>query len=98
MYKMVLKSLLIGLIGVSFSACANSNSHAQDSVSAHHSKILKKKRMQRFEARKLQRAKETAQESGKKSAKKSKKNVAKKSKFCFKSSSSIHYRSSERCK
>ena len=82
MFKTVLKSLFIGLIGVSFSACANSNSHAQDSVSAHHSKILKKKRLKRFEDRKLQREKETA----------------KKTKFCFKDSTSIHYKANQKCK
>ena len=130
MKKAVLKGLLIGLIGVSFSACMDgdghsnkgtstkesshkssktdlSNSHtygihSNDSVSAQHQKNLKKKRKERFEARKRQRAKELAKETKKKETKeltkKDGKKSTKKAKFCFKDSSSIHYRASQRCK
>ena len=80
MTKKILKSILVGIVLASFSACASNDNMSNFESQAHakHIKMLKKKKKERRMKKKSKAEKTT--------------------KFCFKDSSSIHYRSSQKCK
>jgi len=114
MHKIVFKSLIIGLIGVSFSACTDSNtslnnsSSAKESLSKNHisgthsddsiSSQHQKNLKKKRRERFEARKRQRAKELAKETKKKTTKKLTKKVKFCFKDSKSIHYRASQRCK
>jgi Flp pilus assembly protein TadD len=81
MFKMLLKSILVSVFALSFSACSTNQAELDKKASYENHIKMVKKRKQREKRMNKHKASKT-----------------KASKFCFKDSSSIHYRASQRCK